>query len=36
MFAFTFPHFRWIVRVLNKVLGENVEAMILVTPIWQT
>ena len=34
--VFAFPHFCLIVRVLNEVLGENVEAMILVTPIWQT
>ena len=34
--VFALPYFRLIVRLLNKVLGENVEAMILVTPIWQT
>ena len=36
MFAFAFPPFRLIGRVINKVLQENVEALILVTPTWQT
>ena len=36
MFGFAFPPFSLIGRVINKVLQENVEAMILVTPTWQT
>ena len=36
MFGFAFPPFSLIGRVINKVLRENVEAMILVTPTWQT
>ena len=39
MFAFAFPSFSLIGRVINKVLRENVETMILVTwqtPTWQT
>ena len=36
MFGFAFPLFSLIGRVINKVLRENVEAMILVTPTWQT
>ena len=36
MFAFAFPHFSLIGRVINTVLRENVEAMTLVTPTWQT
>ena len=36
MFSFAFPSFSLIGRVINKVLRENVEAMILVTPLWQT
>ena len=35
MFAFTLPPFSLIGRVINKVLRENVEGMILVTPTWQ-
>ena len=36
MFAFAFPLFGLIGWVKTKVLRENVEAMILVTPTWQT
>ena len=36
MFGFAFPPFSLIGRVINKVLRENVEATILVTPTWQT
>ena len=36
MFGFAFPSFSLIGWVINKVLRENVEAMILVTPTWQT
>ena len=36
MFGFAFPPFSLIDRVINKVLRENVEAMILVTLSWQT
>ena len=36
MFSFAFPPFSLIGRVINKVLRENVEAMILVTPTCQT
>ena len=36
MFAFAFPPFSFIIWVINKVLRENVEAMILVTSTWQT
>ena len=36
MFRFAFPHFSLIGQVINKFLRENVEAMILVTPKWQT
>ena len=36
MFGFAFPPFSLIGQVINKVLRENVEAMILVTPTWQT
>ena len=34
MFAFAFPLFGLIGLVKTKVLRENVEAMILVTPTW--
>ena len=36
MFGFAFPPFSLIVRVIKKVVRENVEGMILVIPIWQT
>ena len=36
MFCFAFPPFSLIGQVINKFLQENVEAMILVTPTWQT
>ena len=36
MFRFAFPPFSLIGRVINKVLQENVEAMILVALTWQT
>ena len=36
MFGFAFPPFSLIGRVINKVLRENVEAMILLTPTCQT
>ena len=36
MFDCAFPPFSLIGRVINKVLQENVETTILVTPIWQT
>ena len=36
MFAFAFPTFNLIGQVINKVLRENVEAIILVTPTWKT
>ena len=36
MFAFAFPASQLIGRVINKVIRENVEAEILVTPTWQT
>ena len=36
MFGSAFPPFSLIGRVINKVLWEKVEAMILVTPTWQT
>ena len=35
-FGFALPPFSLIGRVINKVLWKNVEAMILVTPTWQT
>ena len=36
IFGFAFPPFSLIGRVINKVLRENIEAMILVTLTWQT
>ena len=36
MFGFSFPPFSLIGWMINKVLQENVEAMILVTSTWQT
>ena len=35
-FGFAFPPFSLIGRVISKVFRENAEAMILVTPTWQT
>ena len=36
MFGFAFTRVSLIDRLINKVLRENIEAMILVTPTWQT
>ena len=36
MFGFALTPCSLIGRVINKVLLENIESMILVTPIWQT